>query len=65
MRSKNIELYSNVISEIKNNSFITERELADKYLVTERTIRRYIKELKDSKKITLVKIGKIRMWKIL
>jgi len=65
MRSKNIELYSNVISEIKNNSFITERELADKYLVSERTIRRYIKELKDSKKITLVKIGKIRMWKIL
>jgi len=65
MKYKDKMLYSFIIMEIKKNSKTTEKGLADKYLVSERTIRRYIKELKDNKQIYLKNIGKEREWKIL
>ena len=65
MKIKNSELYQNILEEIKNNSKITEEELAKKYLVSERTIRRYIKELKEKKKIILKNVGKKREWKLI
>jgi len=62
---KNNELYQKIIEEIEKNSRITEIELADKYEVSERTMRRYFKDLKDNKKIKMLKRGKDREWKIL
>ena len=40
MKYKDKMLYSFIIMEIKKNSKTTEKGLADKYLVSERTIRR-------------------------
>jgi len=65
MKYKNNELYQKIIEEIEKNSRITEIELADKYEVSERTMRRYFKDLKDNKKIKMLKRGKDREWKIL
>lgn len=65
MKYKNKELYHEIIQEINKNSQITERELSEKYEVSERTIRRYFKDLKDNKKIRLIRNGKYREWHIL
>lgn len=65
MRYKNNELYINILEEIKSNSKITEKELAKKYEVTERTIRRYFKELKNNNIIKLIRNGNLREWHIL
>lgn len=65
MKYKNDDLYNKIIAEIKENSQLTETSLADKYDVSERTIRRYFKDLKDKKKIKLIKKGKFREWHIL
>lgn len=65
MRYKNNELYINILKEIKSNSKITEKELAKKYEVTERTIRRYFKELKNNNIIKLIRNGNLREWHIL
>ena len=65
MRKINNEIFSIILNEIKNNPFITEKEIADKTYYTERTIRRYFKILKDNKQIKLVKYKKIRYWEVL
>lgn len=48
----------------KNNK-VTEIYLAQKYKVHERTIRRYIKDLKDNNLIKLSIEGKNRQWIII
>lgn len=65
MKQKNSEIYKNIINEIKSNSKVTEKYIADKYLLSERTIRRYFKDLKNNNKIKLIINGKYREWKIL
>lgn len=62
---KNIKLYEIILKEINNNSNITEVEIAKRYYYSERTIRRYIKDLKNEKIIKLIKNGKERYWKLL
>lgn len=64
MRQKTIE-FMDIIEEIKNNQAIKEVDLAKKYGCTERTVRRYFKVLKSEGKITLVRKGKNRIWKVL
>lgn len=65
MRKKNNELYNKILEEIRNNNMVTEVIIANKYLINERTVRRYIKELRNSNKIILIGTGKNRYWKIL
>ena len=59
------EIISNILNEIENNPEITEIILAEKYMVSERTIRRYIKILKDLNKIKIYRCGKERKWVII
>ena len=65
MKTKNEEMYEFIVMEIKSNREVTEKYLAEKYNFSERTIRRYIKDLKDNKKIILNKKGNLRYWQIL
>ena len=65
MKQKNYKMYEIIIDEIRNNSQVTEKYIAEKYLISERTVRRYFKDLKDSKKIKLIIRGKFREWIIL
>lgn len=65
MQRVNEELLKLIILEIKNNNKITEKELANKYYYSERTIRRYFKILKDSDQLKLINTGKNRCWKLL
>ena len=65
MRNKDESMYEKILQEIKENPETTEIYLANKYGVSERTIRRYIKDLKSIKKIILIIDGKDRFWKIL
>ena len=54
--------YNEIISNLLKNPRITEKELAQKYLISERTIRRYLKVLKDKNIIDYYKNGKTRYW---
>ncbi len=54
--------YNEIISNLLKNPRITEKELAQKYLISERTIRRYLKVLKDKNIIEYYKNGKTRYW---
>ena len=65
MICRNQELLDNIVKDIKENGKITERELANKYYYDVRTIRRYIKLLKDNKIIRLNARGKNRHWIII
>ena len=65
MRNKNNEMYDIILNEIKQNNKVTEVYLAQKYEVHERTIRRYIKDLKDNNIIQLSIEGKNKQWIIL
>lgn len=65
MKQIDKELLKNIYKDIKSNNRVTEIELSDKYLVSERTIRRYIKMLKDKGKVQLIGYGKIRYWLVL
>lgn len=65
MRKKDNGLGKKILEEIRINNMVTEVAIANKYLISERTVRRYIKELKNSNKIILVGTGKNRYWKIL
>lgn len=64
MRKKDDKMYQIILDEIKNNNMVTEVFIANKYGVSERTIRRYIKDLKDNNEIFLVSVGKNRQWDI-
>ena len=59
------DLLQKIYKEISNNDKATERLLAEKYYCSERTIRRYIKLLKDNKYITMEGSGTKRKWIIL
>lgn len=65
MRKKDYSMYEKILMEIKKDNTITEVKLSQKYGVSERTIRRYFKELKDNNKVRLVCGGKERKWEIL
>ena len=54
-----------ILNDIKNNPYITEKELAIKYHCHERTIRRYIKKLKDKKIIKIDNYGIKKKWIII
>jgi DeoR/GlpR family transcriptional regulator of sugar metabolism len=58
------EILNLIIKEIVDNKYITQRELANKYYYTERTIRRYMKYLKDRNIIKLERNGNERYWLI-
>ena len=64
MKTLKYELLLSIIEDIVNNNSITERVLANKYEVSERTIRRYIKILKDAN-IIEIKDSKKRKWLII
>ena len=55
----------NIIDDIKNNPCITEKELANKYFCHERSIRRYIKVLKDNNIIKISGSGIKKKWIII
>jgi len=65
MKNINNNLLNKILIEFKVNPKITEDGLAKKYGYSERTIRRYIKILKDNKKISMVGFGRKKRWKIL
>ena len=65
MKIINKELLHDIYEEIINNNEVTEIFLAEKYYCSERTIRRYIKILKDNKYITIEGTGRKRKWIIL
>ena len=64
MRSKDKEIENYIIKVIIEESGVTQKEVADYFDVTERTIRRYYKNLKDKKIIYLERVGKQRKWRI-
>ena len=65
MKILNEGLFIYIIERINENPLITEKKISRETGYSERTIRRYIKILKDNKKILLIKNGKNRCWKIL
>ena len=65
MKLINSELLDNILKEIENNPRVTEFYLAEKYFVCDRTIRRYIKILKDKKKIMLKNYGRKKIWQVI
>ncbi len=65
MRKRDFNLLTSIYKELKNNQSVTENYLMNKYECSERTIRRYIKILKDNKYIELIGYGRNRRWNIL
>ena len=65
MKYKDYNLYDKILMEIKNNSCVTEKMISEKYYISERTVRRYIKDLKELNKIKLINSGKSKKWVIL
>ena len=65
MKVLNKELFKTIYNEIKINSKISQKQLSTKYNVCERTIRRYIKILKDNGYIKYIVNGKDKRWYIL
>lgn len=59
---KNYKLLELVYNEIKNNTNITEREISEKTFYNERTIRRYVKKLKEKGLIESVNTGRKHYW---
>lgn len=59
---KNDKLLELVYEEIKNNSRITEREISEKTFYNERTIRRYVKRLKEKGLIKSINTGRQHYW---
>ena len=65
MQRVNSEILKVIIKEIQSNNKITEKELSTKYYYSERTIRRYVKILKDAGIIKMSNSGKKRSWEIM
>lgn len=59
------ELLYNIYNEIRLNTKVSQKELSKKYSVSERTIRRYCKILKDNGYIKYVISNKNNRWHIL
>ena len=62
MRVRDNELLKLIYEEIIDDEKVTEFYLARKYNVTERTIRRYIKVLKDRGILTIEDSGIFKRW---
>ncbi len=65
MKTINEKLLNCFFEEIKLNNYVTEEYLKEKYLVCERTVRRYIKILKIKGIIKLEGYGIKRKWIVL
>ena len=65
MKVLNKKILINTYNELKLNSKVSQIELAKKYGVSERTIRRYYKILKDSGYINYIIDSKNSRWNIL
>ncbi len=61
----NKKLYKNIYDDMKINSKVSQKELAKKYDVCKRTIRRYCKILKDNGYINYIIDSKNSRWNIL
>ncbi len=64
MKKLNFKIFYYIIKEMRNNNVITENALAENLNVSERTIRRYIKILKDKEIIFLEGYGEKRIWMV-
>ena len=62
MRLRDEALLKYIYEEIVDNPKITEKYLASKYSITERTVRRYIKVLKDRDYIFVKSSGIKKQW---
>ncbi len=65
MRVINTRLLSLIFEDIKNNNKITECFLAEKYNLSERTIRRYIRLLKNQGLLTSKDFGRKKVWQVI
>lgn len=65
MNIRKEELLKKILMELQENSKMTEKEIAQKFYYSERTIRRYFKILKDRKIIVLITTRKNREWKVI
>ena len=65
MKIKNKGLLKKIYNELKLNPKISQKELARKYNVCERTIRRYYKILKDDGFIIQYSSGRSTEWNII
>ncbi len=65
MKKINKILLKNILNAMKDNSNITEIEIANRYFYSERTIRRYIKILKNNEYIKMTGNGRRRKWIVL
>jgi len=64
MKKDNKLIFKKIYNEIKINPKVTEKTLSNKFNYSERTIRRYMKILKDDKKIYLDGYGRKKIWKL-
>ena len=55
-------ILNGILDDIRKNNYITEKELSNKYEVSERTIRRYIKILKNENKLKSKSKGLKHKW---
>ncbi len=62
MKEIKYDLLLDILMDINNNPKITQTMLKKKYKLSERTIRRYMKVLKDNHVIKLINLGKKREW---
>ena len=65
MNIVNKGLLKKIYNELKLDSKVSQIELARKYNVSERTIRRYYKILKDNGCVKYIINGKDRKWKVI
>ena len=65
MKIVNKKLLKNICNELMLNSKVSQKELAIKYSVSERTIRRYYKILKESGYIVQQSAGRKTMWYVI
>ena len=65
MKIVNNDLLKNIYNELKLDPKVSQIELAKKYDVNERTIRRYYKFLKDNGYIVQQSSGRKTIWHIL
>lgn len=62
MKRFNEDLLNNILKELEKDNKVTQVYLANKYSCNERTIRRYIKVLKEQKKIKMESSGRKKKW---
>ena len=64
MRNKS-NLKELILEDIKKNPKITEEKIAEKYNYSDRTVRRYIRELREKNIIKSYGNGRKHYWKIM